>query len=256
MNSSKWLSLLSECAEIADDVSRYYYRSSSYHIKTKSDNTPVTDADQNIEQKIRQYVQRIDSNIVVLGEEYSPTAQAAAVRLIVDPIDGTENFIRGIPLFATLLAIEVNGEVCAGVVSAPIMQDRWSAEKGLGCIYNKNPITVSSINDLSEAQAFHGSLYGAEAKNTPVQFWELLRLTKRQRGFGDYYPAMLVAMGCGEFGADFGIKPWDVAPLKIIVEEAGGKVTDLEGKFSLTAKNYIYSNGQLHEQILSVLKKQ
>ncbi|MFC1752133.1 inositol monophosphatase family protein [Thermoproteota archaeon] len=248
-----WLEFLIQCADIADDISSHYFKAPGLTIIKKLDTTPVSQADLEIEKKLRKFAKESNPDMALLGEEFGPCDEHENLVFIIDPIDATQNFIRGIPLYATLLAIQLNGEVIAGLVSAPQTRDRWQAVKDKGSFHNEMPIHVSKINTLSESQAFHGSLYGTEAKQRPKTAFNVLKKTYRQRGFGDYYAAMLIAMGCGEFALDFGIKPWDVAPLKIIVEEAGGVVTNLNGDFNLYSQDYVYSNNQFHNEILSIL---
>ena len=176
-------------------------------------------------------------------------------RLVKLPdIDGTKNFIRGLPIFGSLFAIEDKGTVVAGMVSAPALKDRWWAEKGQGAFHNGSPINVSSIERLDEANGLHGSIFGSEACSNPEPVIKLLQDTYRQRGFGDFYPHMLVAMGCGEYAIDFKLNVWDIAPLKIIVEEAGGTCTDSNGNNTIYSGNIISSNSKLDPKVLSYIK--
>ena len=250
MNNKEFLI---NCADIADDIAMHYYQNVATKVNQKSDLSPVTQADQEIEKKIRDMVAIFNKEMEVYGEEFGICPENTPLKLIIDPIDGTRNFVRGIPFFATLLAIEENGEVIDGVISAPAKKDRWQATKGQGAFYNNNPIKVSTISDLTKAQAFHGSLYGNEADMFPQEFFTLLSKTARQRGVGDYYQHMLVAMGAGEFAMDFGIKPWDIAPLAVILKEAGGAITNPDGKLDIYKSNIVSSNSFLHSEILSIL---
>lgn len=248
---NRWLKLLSTIADETDQIACHYF-GTTLKIETKADQSPVTIADQEIEQIVQKKAAKFSSDLSVFGEEFgSTTSNQTALRLIIDPIDGTRNFIRNIPFFATLLAIEENGIIIAGLVSAPITKDRWWASKGEGAHHNFKPIRVSQTDNLNQALALHGSLYGAEAKTLPENVFTLLKATDRQRGFGDYYQHMLVAMGCADFALDFGLKPWDIAAIKIIVEEAGGLVTDPKNQFSLQCRDIITSNGHLHTKILN-----
>lgn len=247
------LSLLMQLADQADQIAMSFFQK-QLDIQIKPDQSPVSQADLAIETMVRDEIKTRAPDITVYGEEFENTNPNASIKLIIDPIDGTRNFIRQIPLFATLLAIEEAGVITAGVVSAPASHDRWWASINQGAFHNNRPIHVSQISQLAEAQAFHGSLYGNEASQIPPSLTTLLSKTARQRGVGDYYAPMLVAMGCGEFACDFGIKVWDIAPIKIIIEESGGKFSDLTGAATVYSGNMIVSNGKLHSEILNILQ--
>ena len=177
-----------------------------------------------------------------------------ATRLIVDPIDATANFARGIPIFATLLALEHDGQIVAGLVSAPALQRRWHAARGEGAFCGERRLRVSAVSKLEDAQAFHGSLAGGEAVPNTPKVTALVERTWRQRGVGDFYQHMLVAEGCGELAIDPVVAPWDVAPLGIIVEEAGGKATTVAGETDIYGGSLVSSNGILHDEALAAFK--
>eukprot|EP01047_Picozoa_sp_COSAG01_P000034 COSAG01_NODE_1_length_100484_cov_170.446142_34_plen_273_part_00 len=251
---TEWLNFLTTCANQADEMARHFFEK-SVKIKEKEDKTLVTEADIAIEREIRAYAETLDSHLEVLGEEFGACAQDAPRKLIIDPIDGTVNFIRGIPIFGSLLAIEEKGEIIAALVSNPITKQRWTATKGGGATYNGNAIHVSNIADLARSQAFYGSLFGNEAKGLPIEkAINLLSQTKRQRGIGDFLMHLWVAMGHGEFAFDVNLNPWDLAPLGLIVTEAGGQVSTLSGeKFSIYQPTILSSNGLLHDDVVRVL---
>lgn len=249
------LSFLVALADEADLISSHYFRQRDLSVQSKADFSPVSEADLEIETKIRQFCETSFPDLGIVGEEFGGRCDASRVQLIVDPIDATRNFVRGLPFFATLLALSVGGEIVASVVSAPVLQSRWVASLGAGSLLNRDPIYVSKINMLATSQCFHGSLFGNEAGTLPIEpVLKLLSSTSRQRGVGDFYGHMLVAMGCGEFCVDFGLKPWDIAALKLIVEEAGGKATNSDGGFSLEKDSLICSNGLVHSQVLDFLQ--
>ncbi|HXZ85896.1 MAG TPA: inositol monophosphatase family protein, partial [Myxococcota bacterium] len=181
--------------------------------------------------------------------------RSGGARLIVDPIDATKNFVRGIPIFGTLLALELGGEIAAGLVSAPALHTRWSAARGCGAFENGRRIRVSGVRELADAMLFHGSLTGDEVGGSQPQVLALARATARQRGFGDFYQHALVAAGCGEIAFDPGLKPWDVAPFFVLVEEAGGRITGVKGERSLDARIFVTSNGWLHAEALALLER-
>ncbi|MFC1770818.1 inositol monophosphatase family protein [Candidatus Margulisiibacteriota bacterium] len=252
-NNESLLNFLLKCTDKTDAIACDYFNQANLEHTYKQNKTPVTQADLEIEKYFRNELKNNFPEIEIYGEEFGQCPQDAKLKLIIDPIDGTLNFIRGIPFFATLLAIEKEGEITVGLVSAPQTGERWWATKGQGSYYNGSKISVSKIKNIRDSQVFHGSLFGPEANELPDSFMDVLSLTNRQRGVGDYYSHMLVAMGCGEFALDFGFKPWDIAPIKIIIEEAGGVFTDAQGKKDIYSGSVISSNGLFHAEILKLL---
>ncbi|RPI46101.1 MAG: histidinol-phosphatase [Betaproteobacteria bacterium] len=252
MTPADWLALLHALADRADAIALDWFRRQDLDVATKADQTPVTAADLAIERELRTMAQSRHPSLGLIGEEYGATA-SAAVNLIVDPIDGTANFARGIPIFATLLAIQSGDDMLAGVVSAPALATRWRAAKGCGALRNDKPIRVSRIDRLAEAQVFHGGVAGVERNAEIPGFMDLLRASKRQRGFGDFYQHVLVAEGAGEIAIDIGLAPWDIAALVIVLEEAGGRASTLDGRRDIHGRSLVASNGALHEQALAVL---
>ena len=247
---TNWITFLQSITQESDQIALKYFNAHDLKVEIKPDRTPVSQADQEIEDFIRHRVHAEHPELSILGEEYGSTQSTSNRTLIIDPIDGTKNFIKGIPFFATLLAIEEDGEVIASLISAPAMGQQWWAQKGKGAFHNGKQIHVSKVGKLEDSLAFHGSLFGSEASDPAEPMLELLRKTYRQRGFGDFYQHMMVAMGKGEFCVDFKIKPWDIAPLKIILEEAGGKCTDTNGEKTIHGGNAICSNGLVHDAVL------
>ncbi|RAP34253.1 histidinol-phosphatase [Candidatus Marinamargulisbacteria bacterium SCGC AG-439-L15] len=246
---TEWVHFLQKITEETDKIAMRLFKAHDLGITIKDNMTPVSQGDLEIEDHIRHLVKQSQLEISIIGEEYGETRSNSNLKLIIDPIDGTKNFIRGLPFFATLLAIEEDGEIIAGLVSAPATGDKWWAEKGKGSFHNGKKIHVSEITSLDKSLALHGSLFGSEASNTPEPVISLLQDSYRQRGFGDYYPHMLVAMGCAEFAFDFKLQIWDIAPLKIIVEEAGGRFSDTDGVTTIHSGNLITSNGHLHDTV-------
>lgn len=214
----------------------------------------MTQADREIEGVASRLVRERHPELGILGEEAGEHTGSAehAGRLIIDPIDGTRNFVRGIPIFATLLAIELDGEVIAGLVSAPALGMRWHAARGEGAYHDGRAIRVSTVDALQGALLFHANLGQAEPP-PPRGFFDLARLVERTRGFGDFYQHVLVAEGAGEVAVDPETNPWDVAALQIIVEEAGGRATTLGGQRSIYGGSLVSSNGLLHGPALAAL---
>lgn len=247
-----YLELLHRIADLTDPLALGRFRAHDLRVDTKRDQTLVTEADLAVEAAARAELARLHPELAVCGEEEGLDTDRGAGRLWIDPIDATANFVRGIPIFATLLAVEREGEVIAGLVSAPALGTRWSAARGLGAFRNERRMQVSKVANLESAQLFHGSLGGSET-NLPPALLEVLASSKRQRGFGDFYQHVLVAEGAGEIAFDPGVQPWDVAPLLVIVEEAGGRATSLAGERTIYGKSFVTSNGHLHDVVLARL---
>lgn len=254
MTPADWLPVLFDLADRADAVSTRYFLSEDLHIEAKPDKSLVTKADLEVETTVRDAVAKSHPELGVFGEEHGQSEGSSGVRLIIDPIDATANFARGIPVFATLLAIEApagNGrtedrEIVAGLVSAPALHRRWHAARNHGAWCGKRRLRVSGVTKIEDAQLFHGSIAGGEAVPNTAKIPGLLAQSWRQRGFGDFYQHMLVAEGCGEIALDPIVAPWDIAPLQVIVEEAGGKATTVDGKRSIYGGSLVSSNGVLH----------
>jgi histidinol-phosphatase len=251
-DAAGWLPFLSELAEGADRIALQFFRSRDLRVDEKPDLSPVTEADRAIEAMARQVLRDRHPELGVLGEEEGEAPGTAGARLIIDPIDGTRNFVRGIPIFGVLLGLEVGGEVVAGVVSAPALRTRWHAARGAGAFRDGRRISVSGVRALSNALLLHGNLGSAEPP-PPVGFPALARRVDRTRGFGDFYQHMLVAEGAGEIALDPAAHPWDIAALQVIVEEAGGRATTLAGERSIHGGSLVTSNGVLHQEALDML---
>jgi histidinol-phosphatase len=254
VQASDWLAFLAEIADRADEIARRSFRSSDLHVEEKPDRSLVTAADREIETAARKLLAERHPELGILGEELGEAAGRSETRLVIDPIDATFNFVRGIPVFATLLAVERAGEVIAGLVSAPALHTRWHAARGAGAWEGKQRLRVSGVRELRHAQLLHGSIGGYEGVRTPAGLVELARATHRQRGFGDFWQHCLVAAGAGEIAVDPIVFPWDIAALQVVVEEAGGRATSLTGERSIYAGSLVSTNGLLHEPALSHLR--
>lgn len=251
MTPAEWIPFLHELADRSDEIARRYFRAGDLHVERKADRSLVTRADLEIEETVRRSLERAYPELGVFGEELGEDAPKEAGRLIVDPIDGTANFARGIPIFGTLLALEIGGGVVAAVVSAPALAGRWHAFVGGGAWSGDRRLRVSGVRDLADAQAFHGSLAGSEALPESDKLYALLARTHRQRGLGDFYQHVLVAEGCGEMALDpSAVKPWDIAPLRLLVEEAGGRATSIRGEATIYGGSLISTNGCVHQAVL------
>ncbi len=251
--TNDWFTLLTDIADRADPIALRYFRSSGLTVDAKSDASPVTVADRSIEEAARELIARHHPDLGIFGEEFGETTAASGARLIIDPIDGTRNFVRGIPIFASLLAIEENGVVVAGLVSAPAMGLRWHAARGRGAFCGTRRLAVSPIRDLAHGQVFHGDLSGQAEKPPPPGIHALFRSAQRTRGFGDFYQHVLVAEGAGEVAIDPEVKPWDIAALQVIIEEAGGCATTTQGVRTIYGGSLVSSNNLVHTRALALL---
>ncbi|HET7038406.1 MAG TPA: inositol monophosphatase family protein [Gemmatimonadales bacterium] len=247
-----WLPFLDELADSADAIALAHFRAPGLSSELKPDESPVTLADRGIESAIRLAVRRRHPELGVLGEEEGETGTHQS-RLILDPIDGTRNYLRGIPVFATLLAVEEDGEVVAGMVSAPAMGLRWHAARGAGAWCGSRRLMVSAVAPLAGATLFHSSIGGRAEGNPLPALHRLAAAVARTRGFGDFYQHLLVAEGAGEIAVDPTMRPWDIAALLVIVEEAGGRCTTLAGERTIYGGSLISTNGLVHDEVIEIL---
>lgn len=238
-------------ADAADEITMKFFRSSHLEVRTKSDRSPVSEADEAVERMIRDRIAAERPSDSILGEEFG-TSGSNARRWIIDPIDATGNYVRGVPVFATLIALEDSGEPVAGVVSAPALHRRWSATQGQGAFRNGAPIHVSTVATLADVFLGYDSISDFADGDT---FVELLRSCHRTRGFGDFWAHMLVAEGALDAAIEPRVAHWDMAAVQIIVEEAGGRFTTLSGERRADGGSALSTNGLVHDAILQKMKK-
>jgi histidinol-phosphatase len=222
-------------------------------VELKSDDSPVTIADRETELVVRKTLQAAFPEDGFLGEEHGETPGSSGYRWIIDPIDGTRNYVRGIPIWATLVGLEYRGEPVAGICDVPTLGHTYHALRGDGAWRNDMRIHVSTIDELSQAVVFYSSLSWFIKAGRDAEFLELTRRSKRLRGFGDFYGHMLVAQGSGEIMVEHGVHPWDVAAIVPIIEEAGGRFTDWSGKVTIHSPDVLISNSKLHDEVLHIL---
>jgi histidinol-phosphatase len=238
------LALALSLADAADAISLNRYGASDLLVETKPDLTPVTEVDRAVEKVIRERlaVERPDDGM--LGEEFGVSGGGNR-RWIVDPIDGTRNYSRGIPVWATLIALEEDGELRLGVVSAPALHRRWHAERGGGAWVNDDRVRVSAVRRIEDAVL-------SFALEQPIP--ALAGYAWHARGYGDFWAHMLVAEGAVDGAVDaVGVKIWDLAAIQPIVEEAGGRFTDATGVARVDGGTAITSNGHLHAALLDAV---
>lgn len=244
-------------ADDADSLSEARFKSLDLHVMTKPDLTPVTDADQAVEEAIRRTLGRARSRDAVLGEETGSTGHSQR-RWVIDPIDGTKNFVRGVPVWATLIALVVDDEVVMGVVSAPLLQRRWWAAKGQGAwtgrsLLKASRCQVSDVRRLEDASFSYSSLHGWDERGRLDEFLALQRRCWRSRAYGDFWSYMLLAEGAVDIAAEPELHLYDMAALDIIVREAGGRFSSLDGSDGPFGGNALATNGHLHEAALGFL---
>jgi histidinol-phosphatase len=247
------LSAAIDAARAAGDVALHYFRT-NLTVETKADRTPVTKADRECETKITEVLSARFPEHGFLGEELGERQGTANARWIIDPIDGTKNFIRGIPFFATLIALEEAGEITAGVMYAPAINDLLYARKGQGAFANGQQVHVSDVAELHNAMLIHGGLKDLKVRPCWEPFLRLVEATARQRGFGDALGHSIVISGHAEVALEPEAKPWDLAATKILVTEAGGRFSDFAGTDSIYTGNAVVSNGRVHEAVVRILQ--
>jgi histidinol-phosphatase len=254
--NSDWRSRYDLAVETARKAGRLALRyfDSGLAVEWKPDHSPVTVADREAEALLRTTLLGRFPHDGFLGEESGDTPGTSGYRWIIDPIDGTRSFVRGIPIWATLVGLEYQGEQILGVVDVPALGHTYRALKGDGAYRGEHRIRVSEVNELAEAQIFYSSLSWFIKAGCQDRFLALAGQTQRQRGFGDFYGFVLVAQGSGELMVEHGVHVWDVAAIKPLVEEAGGRYSDWDGKPDIHRTDVIVSNGRLHDQALRILQ--
>jgi histidinol-phosphatase len=256
-----WLDTALEIADAADAVARRWFRR-DVEVSTKPDRTYVTAADREVERLVRERLADRFPGHGLVGEEYGIEQGDAESRWYIDPIDGTANFVRGVPIFAVLLALEVGGEIQAGVVSAPALRERWWAARGLGAWVaggatddpGPRRLRVSRVGAIADAHILYGSAVDVASSGRAPGFQDLLAAAWRDRGFGDFWGYALLAEGAAEAMVEADLSPWDLAAPAILVEEAGGRFSDLAGIRRVDGGSALATNGRLHDEILERLR--
>lgn len=244
-------------ADDADSLSMNRFKAQDLRVSTKSDTTHVTEVDTAVEEAIRRTLSRTRPRDAIHGEEFADTGDSVR-RWIIDPIDGTANYLRGVPVWATLIALEVDGEIAASVVSAPALSRRWWASRGGGAytgrsILSATQIQVSRITALNESSLSYSDVAGWVDSGRGQGFINLMRETWRQRAYGDFWSYMLVAEGAVDLACEPDLALYDMAALDIIIREAGGTFTSLDGKPGPWGPGALASNGALHKTALSII---
>jgi histidinol-phosphatase len=255
------MSLAHVLADTADSISMSRFRALDLHVESKPDLTPVSDADTAVEKALRATLARTRPRDGVLGEEFGASEAAAGPgtrQWVIDPIDGTKNFIRGVPIWATLIALMEGDQPVVGLVSAPALGRRWWAATGHGAYAGRHtatatPIKVSGVRRLADASFCYSSLHAWEESGRLAAMLDIMRQAWRSRAYGDFYGYMLVAEGAVDAMAEPELSLWDVAALIPIVSEAGGRFTDLAGRPGPGGGSAVATNGRIHADLLERL---
>ncbi len=247
-------------ADNADSLTTSRFKAHDLKVRSKADHTPVSEADQAVEAAVRRTLATARPRDAVHGEEMADTGQGPRT-WIVDPIDGTANYVRGVPVWATLIALRVNGEICVGVASAPALGRRWWAAKGAGAFTGKTLLSptrihVSKVDAVPDAFLSYSSIGGWIKDGRGQGFVDLIRDCGRTRAFGDFFSYMLVAEGCVDLACEPDLALHDMAALDIIVREAGGMFTNLDGEPGPVGPGALATNGRLHKTVLGRLSRE
>ena len=251
------LELALRLADAADAISLERFRALDLKVETKPDRSPVTDADKAVEAALKGILATERPNDALIGEEYGNTGESNRT-WIIDPIDGTANYMRGVPVWASLIALAVDGKPVVGVVSAPALGRRWWAAPESGAHTSDidgsvRPLAVSGIGDLEHASLSYNNLQLWDASGRMQQLLELSRKIWRTRAYGDFYSYMLLAEGALDVVAEHDLKIYDIAALVPIVEQAGGRFSDLDGELNAESSSVLATNGRLHAAVQSAL---
>ena len=253
---SQFLTVALEAAKNAEEIITAYYTGDAMKVEMKADETPVTLADRGAEKVIRETIKQAFPDHGFLGEEYGIEEADSPYVWIIDPIDATKNYIRKIPIFGTQIALMKGDELILGVSNAPLLNERLYAEAGAGAFLNGEPITVSSVTRSEDAMVCHGGLKWFVEKGTFPGIYDFINDAARTRGFGDFYMYHLVASGRADAVVEAAISVWDIAAITVIVREAGGKVTDIQGQTITTDTNsLVATNGVLHDTVLNYFNR-
>jgi histidinol-phosphatase len=244
-------------ADAADDITMRRFRALDLSVQAKPDLTPVTDADLATEESLRNVLRRARPRDAMLGEEFGRSG-ASSRCWVLDPIDGTKNFVRGVPVWATLVGLMVDGVVTVGVVSAPALSRRWWAAQDSGAwtgrsLTKATACRVSEVTRLADASLSYSDLETWEQRGLLDGFLALARSVWRTRAYGDFWSHVLVAEGAVDISAESEVNLWDLAALQVIVQEAGGAFTDLAGNAAPDRGSAICTNGLLHDEVLGLL---
>lgn len=257
LNFASDLALALELADTADRISLPRFRSLDLTVETKPDLSPVTDADKAVEKALLDILARNRPQDAVIGEEYGTKGEGSR-KWIIDPIDGTANFVRGVPIWATLIALSVDGKPVLSVVSAPALGARWWAAPGVGAHTSSltggaRPISVSKVAKLEDASLSYNNLQLWQRSEFLAELLELSKTVWRTRAYGDFWSYMLLAEGSVDIVAEHDLKIYDIAALVPIVEQAGGEFSGLKSELTESSSSVLATNSLLHEKVQKFL---
>ena len=254
--TSDFLTVALAAVKNAEEIITSYYKSDVLKVELKADETPVTRADTEAEKAIRETIKQAFPDHGFLGEEYGTQEGTSPYMWIIDPIDATKNYIRKIPIFGTQIALMKDEELILGVSNAPLLNELLYAEVGKGAFLNGELIKVSYVSQPVDAMICHGGLKWFAEKDMLRGICNLINAAARSRGFGDFYMYHLVASGRVDAVIEAAISIWDIAAITVIVREAGGKVTDIQGQaISKDTASLVATNGILHNTVLNYFKE-
>ena len=245
-------------ADLADGIAMASFRAVDLVVETKPDLSPVSEADRAVERALRDQISVSRPSDSILGEEYGVDGDTRR-RWIIDPIDGTKNYVRGVPVWATLIALVEDGEIVLGVVSAPALARRWWATRGAGAFVldpgapEPRRLRVSAVASLADASFSYSDAVGWAERGAAEGLGTLLAATWRQRAYGDFWSHMMVAEGVADIAAEPVLESYDMAALVPIVEEAGGRLTAFDGTPALVGGSALSTNGVLHTGLVDLL---
>ncbi len=247
--------LLAVAHELADEADARTLPAFRGHleVRAKADGTWVTEVDEDVERALREQLNHRFPDHAFLGEEEGHRGPEGAPTWIIDPIDGTTNFVGGNPIFATLIAVQVDGQEIAGVVSAPALQTRWDGVAGGPARQDGEPIRVSDRHQLADAEVAFGGLDYFQTRGLSGVVDALVRRTRRQRGYGDFWQHCLVAAGSTDIAIEADVNLWDLAAVKVVVEAAGGRFSSLAGERTAAGGDALSTNGHLHDEVLALV---
>ena len=251
---ARWLEVAHDLADLADELTAPAFAAAAFDVDRKADGTEVTEIDLAVERTLRDQLSRRLPGHAVLGEEDGLDGDAAAPCWVIDPIDGTTHFVKHNPVWATLIALRIDGDEVLGVASAPALGSRWDGAHGHGARRDGDAVRVSSTTHLAAAEVSLGGLnYFVEAGRGEL-VTTVATSTRRQRGYGDFWQHCLVASGSTDLAMEAEVNLWDLAAVRAIVEAAGGRLTSLDGDPTAAAGSALSSNGHLHEETLALVR--
>ena len=253
--AERWLTVAHELADLADELTGPAFAHAGFEVAQKADGSAVTEIDLAVERRLRAELERRLPGHAVLGEEDGLVGDADAPCWVIDPIDGTTNYVSGNPVWATLIGVRVDGDEVLGVASAPALGARWDGCVGRGAHRNGTSIRVSEVASLADAEVSFGGLHYFEHGGYPGLVADLATQTRRQRGYGDFWQHCLVASGSTDLALEAEVNLWDLSAVRAIVEAAGGRLTTLDGRATADGGSALSSNGRVHAEALALVRE-